>query len=581
VSGTQQGVHFVWGDFCTLASMHDKFCRSLIAAALSSVLAFGQTASPAPAFVHPVFPGAGTPLGQQIGALLSDPAVSRAHWGIAVTAVDGTPVFGWNEGQYFRPASNTKLYTTSAATALLGLESTVTTFVDADAPIKKGVIKGNVSLHGVGDANLSGRPVPYQTPAQAKASTAPLPDPLRYIDELAAGVAAAGVKKITGDIVGDDSLWRWEPYPGSWSIDDMVGYDGSPTSALTIDDNQMDVTVTPGAKVGDPATVTFTPDVGFYKLDAEVTTVAAPAQGSGGRGPRGGDGPRLKIDREIGSRTLEIFGTVAIGQPRTQSIAITDPAEFAAMALKMKLEAHGVKVEGVARAKHRLDKTTMGYMGEVNAPAKAGEIPYEKDEAFNRMGHMGKENASESSQGLYVTHKSVALADDLAVTLKVSQNLHAELFLRRLSPLANDGMGLAPGAHVERNWLVNTAGLDPDDIVLYDGSGMSSHNLVTPRTTAALLAYDAKQPWFPTYKAALPLGGVDGTISSRFAEEPLKGHVSAKTGTLGESRALSGFLDCASGKTVIFSIMVDTHTPMNASDRVVMDKVVAAIAAAN
>jgi len=465
-----------------------------------------------------------------------------------------------------------KLYTTSAATALLGLESTVTTYVDADAPIKKGTIKGNVSLHGVGDANLSGRPVPYQTPAQAKASTAPPPDPLRYIDELAAGVAAAGVKKITGDIVGDDSLWRWEPYPGSWSIDDMVGYDGSPTSALTIDDNQMDVTVTPGAKVGDPATISFTPDVGFYKLDAEVTTVAAPAQGSGGRGPRGGDGPRLKIDREIGSRTLQIFGTVAIGQPRTQSIAITDPAEFAAMALKMKLEAHGVKVEGVARAKHRVDKTTQGYMTEVNVPGKDTDIPAEITFAHAL-------SAPLMPGMLDITHKSVTLADDLAVTLKVSQNLHAELFLRRLSPAGD--MGLAPGAHVERQWLVNTAGLDPDDIVIYDGSGMSSHDMVTPRTTAALLAYDAKQPWFPVYKAALPLGGVDGTISSRFPEDALKGHVYAKTGTLGESRALSGFLDCASGKTVIFSIMVDTHTPMNTSDRVVMDKVVAAIAAGN
>jgi len=237
-----------------------------------------------------------------------------------------------------------------------------------------------------------------------------------------------------------------------------------------------------------------------------------------------------------------------------------------------------VKVEGGARAKHRVDKTTMGYMGEVMQLDPPPSSPGLTAEQFRHQ-ETGLGLSSVPDGTLYVAHQSVSLAQDLAVTLKVSQNLHAELFLRRLS--RPEDAGLAPGAHVERQWLVNTAGLDPDDIVLYDGSGMSSHNLVTPRTTAALLAYDAKQPWFPTYKAALPLGGVDGTISSRFAEEPLKGHVSAKTGTLGESRALSGFLDCASGKTVIFSIMVDTHTPMNASDRVVMDKVVAAIAAAN
>jgi D-alanyl-D-alanine carboxypeptidase/D-alanyl-D-alanine-endopeptidase (penicillin-binding protein 4) len=556
--------------------MHLNLRRSLIAAALSLAPALAQT--PAPAFVHPVFPGAETTLGQEVTAIVTDPSVSRAHFGVAVTALDGTPIFGLNEGQYFRPASNTKLYTTSAATALLGLNSTVTTYVDADAPIAKGTIKGNVSLHGVGDANLSGRPIPYQTPAEVKAAAeqhiAP-PDPLRYIDEIAANIAATGVKKITGDIIGDDSLWRWEPYPGSWAIDDMVGYDGSPTAALTIDDNQLDVTVTPGAKVGDPATVTFTPDVGFYKLDAEVTTVAAPAQGSG-RGARGGaDGPRLKIDREIGSRTLQIFGTVAIGQPRTQSIAITDPAEFAAMALKQKLEAHGVKVEGVARAKHRIDKTTMGYMAEVNAPAKPTDVPA----SASTIPVASVTGLKPQDKPLYVEHKSITLAEDLAVTLKVSQNLHAELFLRRLSPAGD--MGLAPGAHVERQWLVSTAGLDPADIVLYDGSGMSSHNLVTPRTTAALLAYDAQQAWFPTYKAALPVGGVDGTISTRFHDAPLKGHVFAKTGTLGESRALSGYLDCASGKQVIFSIMVDTHSPLGGADRVAMDKIVAAIAAGN
>ena len=151
-----------------------------------AVASFSQSpqAGPAP-YPHPAFPGVETSLGRQIAALIAaDASASRAHWGVAVTALDGTPIYGLNEGQYFRPASNTKIYTSIAATSLLGLDSTVTTYVDAEAPLEKGTIHGNVSLHGAGDGNLSARPIPYQTPAEAKANTAPLPDPLRYIDEL-------------------------------------------------------------------------------------------------------------------------------------------------------------------------------------------------------------------------------------------------------------------------------------------------------------------------------------------------------------------------------------------------------------
>ena len=125
------------------------------------------------------------------------------------------------------------------------------------------------------------------------------------------------------------------------------------------------------------------------------------------------------------------------------------------------------------------------------------------------------------------------------------------------------------------------AGLDADDFIFYDGSGLSAKDLVAPRATTQLLSFASTQPWFTQWKAALPIGGVDGTLSSRFKDAPLKGHVFAKTGTLGESRALSGYIDCASGKQVVFSIMVDNHSPTTSADRAVMDKIVAAIAAEN
>ncbi len=165
------------------------------------------------------------------------------------------------------------------------------------------------------------------------------------------------------------------------------------------------------------------------------------------------------------------------------------------------------------------------------------------------------------------------------LTNKVSQNLHAELFLHNLGRQRACGDGsILTGARLIRANLLH-AGLDPDDFIFFDGSGLSDHDLVAPRATASFLAYVAKQPWFPQWKASLPNADENGSLRHRFPDPPAKGHVFAKTGTLGESRALSGYLDTASGRTVIFSVMVDNHTPATTADRATMDKIVTAIAA--
>jgi D-alanyl-D-alanine carboxypeptidase/D-alanyl-D-alanine-endopeptidase (penicillin-binding protein 4) len=183
------------------------------------------------------------------------------------------------------------------------------------------------------------------------------------------------------------------------------------------------------------------------------------------------------------------------------------------------------------------------------------------------------------SNQLLAAHTSAPLDEDVVLTNKVSQNLHAELFLHNLGRqrACGDGSTLT-GARLIRANLLH-AGLDPDDFLFFDGSGLSDHDLVAPRAAVRFLAYVAQQPWFAQWKASLPDAGEDGTLSGRFPDPPVKGHIFAKTGTLGESRALSGYLDAASGRTVIFSVMVDDHTPATSADRVTMDKIVTAIAA--
>jgi D-alanyl-D-alanine carboxypeptidase/D-alanyl-D-alanine-endopeptidase (penicillin-binding protein 4) len=514
-------------------------------------------------------------LGPQIATLLADPEVARAHWGIAVAGMDGTPIYLMNEGQFFQPASNAKLFTTTAAMALLGPGMTFETKV-----IAKGVMNGadrltgNLLLLGGGDANLSGRVLPYVSPADRPTPAPPAPAALRYLEEMADQVAKTGLKVMNGDVVGDDTLFPWEPYAEDWAIDDAVWGYGAPVSALTINDNQMKVTVTPGDAVGKPATVVIDTAVPYYTLDISVTTVAAKS------------GSAVQMERALGSKVLRMYGAIAVdAQPEVEEVAIDDPAEYAAVALKGMLEARGIVVTGRARAEHRLSVETEGFLAQTLVPMPG----LDPQRAYGRGGRfMGCVNDCDQRQAAALanagttlaTHSSSPVREDIVVTNKVSQNLHAELLLHDLgASVAGDG-STAQGARVVRAFM-EKAGVDKDDFVFFDGSGLSGHDLVTPRATARLLQYASTQPWFADWKRSLPVGGEDGSLAERFAQAPLKDHVFAKTGTLSEARALSGYLECASGRTVIFSIMVGNHVPRTHVDQAVMDKIVAAIAAAN
>jgi len=533
-------------------------------AGMGSVCLMGQTAA--------------NDLPGKIQAIVAEPGVSRAHWGVAVVGMDGTPMYGMNEGQLFQPASNAKLFTTAAAMALLGPETTYTTKI-----VGRGVftgtarLKGDVVLVGAGDANLSGRTIPYLSPKdRPKKVAGEMPvDPLRYLAAMADQVAGTGLKVVEGDVVGDDTLFPWEPYPNDWSIDDAVWGYGAPVSALTINDNQIDVTVAPGVHAGDAASIVVDPLLpAYYRIDASGLTTGAAKSGS-----------HVQMARMIGSRVLRIYGTIATdAAPDVEEVAIEDPAEFAAMALKGMLEARGVHVTGVARAMHRPGGDANGFLS-VSAKVSAKIDPLLRTSG-TVMGCVIDEGMEDHwpakwERRALAEHRSVSLNEDVTVTNKVSQNLHAELLLHGLGvKLLCDG-ARATGAGVRSGFLTGRVGIDPDDFILYDGSGLSGHDLVTPRATAKLLVWASTQPWFADWKRSLPVGGEDGTLAARFPKAPLKDNLFAKTGTLSEARALSGYVLGASGKTVVFSVMVGNHTPRTTADREAMDRIVAAIAAAN
>ena len=518
-------------------------------------------------------------LQQQIDRLTAEPAVARAHWGVLVTTLDGAPIASRDPAQFFQPASNAKLFTTAAAMALLGPESTVETRLLGRGPLTGATLSGDLILEGAGDANFAVDDIPYLPPAATRArhDAEALPNspeaaakadrdahPLRALEAMADAVARAGITTVTGDVIGDDTRFLSEPYPEAWGIDDaMWGY-GAPISALTIHDNQIVVRVTPGATPGSPAVVLPEANLpAWYTFEAAGLTTGAAKSGT-----------HVGLDRAPGSRIVRLWGTIAAdAKEDVEVLAIDDPATFAATALKQLLETRGVTVRGAARAEHRLPRGTSSFQEIAHQPIALDAIAPPSQTATLPAGEQ-----------VLATHRSPTLADDAILTNKVSQNLHAELLLERLSLLpggivAGDVPSRADGARVVRSFL-EQAGIDKDDFIFFDGSGLSAHDLVTPRATARLLQYAATQPWFSQWKATLPVGGVDGSLAARFAKPPLTGHLFAKTGTLGEARALSGYLECRSGRTVIVSIFVDTHAPGSPADRDVMDRIVAAVFAA-
>src|ERR1700677_3675236 len=417
-----------------------------------SLLLLGALLSPPPRPHHKV------PLPQAVNRILADPAVSQAHWGISVVSLTGASIYKLNDGQYFNPASNAKLLTTAAAYALLPSGLTSTTLVSSDAPVgTAGDVRGDITIFGVGDPNISARTMPYGMKTER---TGP---PLVALEDMADQIVRHGVHSVSGDIVGDDTWFVFEPYGSGWSWDDLQWGYGAPASALSVNDNEVYLNAMPATQVGEPAVASWLPATAYYTLDNSLTT--APP----------GDPGKPGIERPPGGMTVRIFGRTPLGKDGLHAdLAIEDPADYAARALRAMLLARGVQVSGTARAQHRLSTETGDFLADQQQPIVFHPISIQNVQAANRGGC------------LLASHVSPPLGDHLVVTNKVSQNLHAEITLRTLGKLESSDGSLLEGTRVVRSFLIS-AGIAPADFVLYDGCGLSPKDLVTPRAFTTLL----------------------------------------------------------------------------------------------
>jgi D-alanyl-D-alanine carboxypeptidase/D-alanyl-D-alanine-endopeptidase (penicillin-binding protein 4) len=473
-------------------------------------------------------------LAQRIEKLIAtSPAALGAFWGIqAVDLATGKALYSLNPDRFFIPASNTKLFTTAMALSRLGPDFTFQTRVLSAPPDATGRITGDLCLIGGGDPNLSARPIPYQK--------GPITgDPLVAIEDLAGQIAARGVTRVDGDIIGDDTWYVWEPYAPGWAEDDPLYDYGAPVSALTLHDNTLTLHIAPGAREGDSAALTLKPALEYYEIDNRLRTVAADGE------------RRIHYHRAAGSLALELWGAVPLGNPGEDlALGIEDPAQFAAMALRQALEDRGIAIRGRAVARHRFP----------------GELP-----------DLLQASGSEPPAGTELARRvSAPLLEDLRITDKVSQNLHAELALRAVAR-ARRNVGSREAGLAELKDFLAEAGVAADQYGINDGSGLSRQNLVTPATVVKLLRFMYQSPARQNWISLLPVGGQDGSLASRFGDPRVTGRIHAKTGSVAHVSALSGYFQRANGHWTAFSILVNNFNSPSAEIRAVMDRICALI----
>jgi D-alanyl-D-alanine carboxypeptidase/D-alanyl-D-alanine-endopeptidase (penicillin-binding protein 4) len=494
---------------------------------------------PAPSPAKPTaFPGAApvvSPaverLQTRIAALLNSPDLAHGFWGIEVASLaTGETLYSQNSGMLFTPASNTKLFTTAAALALIGPDYKFRTTVETTGTLDRyGRLNGDLVLVGHGDPNLSGRELPYDGKTQRN------DDALLALEALADALVKKGVKFVDGDIVADDSYFAFERYGEGWSQDDLVWADGAPVSALTVNDNVVFVKILPADRPGEKAFVSLNPFADYYRIDNRIVTTPA------------GTGRRFFVNREPGSTVVTLWGNLPLDDPgTTEALAIEEPAEFAAGLFRQLLERRGIAIYGHDRTRHTELATLSTFTATAIAPSHGGS----SDEA----GHPLDRPMRIDQPIMLASYESKPLVDDVRVINKVSQNLHAEILLRLLGRERGNAGSVEGGLEVMRQFLTQ-AGIAADQYAFYDGSGLSRQNLVTPQAIVRLLRYASSQPWGAAYESSFPLAGVDGSLAERLTAPRLQKRVMAKTGSLTGVRALSGYATTDSGQKVAFSIM--------------------------
>ncbi len=430
--------------------------------------------------------------------IFSDPSFSAAHWGVAVqSTLTGEYFYLRNENKAFMPASNMKLFTTAAGLLGLGPDFRYVTRLLAHGLISsEGVLEGDLIIRGCGDPSLSGR---WENGKITMAFE-------RWADSL----QARKITAITGKIIGDGRYFSDGRIGAGWAWDDLTDYYSAQISALTFNDNCVDIIFMPGDSLGAPARYRLEPNTAYVQIVNRVTT---------------GSRSKLGFWRDPGSNKIICEGTISqSSKERRDWITVENPAKYAATVLREILLSRGIRV----------------YEEAFEIDELPGYLPVEYKTV------------------LLASHTSPPLSEIVREINKESNNLFAELLLRTVGREL-EGSGSAEAGEKAAKQLFEPAGITPEQFYAADGSGLSRQNLVSPMSVILLLRYMREQQAGQIYYDSLPVAGVDGTLKGRMRGTAAKGNVRAKTGYIGRVRALSGYVSTRDNELLVFSMIVNNY----------------------
>lgn len=489
-----------------------RFRNNLLLAAL---LFSGCHASARPATTARLSPV--QQLQRDIDAILAAPALDHSVWGVLVKSLakpDDDALYSVHSRTLLMPASNMKIVTLAATAARLGWDFHYETRIIAAGAIQGGVLHGDLVIVGSGDPSIGSRDG----------------SPTHVFEAWAENLKTLGLRRVEGRLIGDDDRFEDETLGAGWTWDDLSEGYAAGIGALQFNENAVRVTVTPGIAAGDEVIVSVDPPGSGLVIHNRLKTTAA------------GGATAFDAYRLPGSLQLELRGTVPLGStPSGHTLSVDNPTRFFVNVLRSTLIAHGIGVDGPA-----VD------IDEISDPP------------------------SRDGAAILYSYRSPPLAALATTLMKVSQNLYAETFLKTMSASNGTGPGTAIGGRELVRDTLSGWGVEDGGLVMRDGSGLSRYNYVTPQTLVTILTHVDRDPKLrDAFESTLPIAGKDGTLSRRMAGTPAEANAHAKTGSIANARALSGFVTTADGERLVFSIIANNfEIPANAieqtSDQIVV-----------
>jgi serine-type D-Ala-D-Ala carboxypeptidase/endopeptidase (penicillin-binding protein 4) len=463
-----------------------------------------------------------------IDSLLGDPRFRNAFWGVLIVdPAHNDTLYTRNADKLFLPASNMKVVTASVALAQLGPDFRFRTTFAAGGRIRNGVLYGDLRVTGRGDPTVSDHM---------------MRDAMLPLRAAAESLAAHGVRRITGHIVSSDDAFPDANVGYGWDWDDLGEPYGAGVDELMLNEGFTTVTIRGATHRGAAAHVTTTPVADYPPIRSHVTTAAV---GGGAATVT----PTAAFDAARGD--LVVSGTIAPGDTATLLVAYRDPATAYLYGLAAALRARGIALRPQAVLSPDQSETfpAAGAPSAITArTAPAGPAPPRRDSIF--------------------TLSSPPLREILPALLKPSQNQIAEVLLKTLG-LEKTGVGSADSGRRVVGSQLAAWGVPSDEFVIRDGSGLSRHDYLSPATLVQVLSTVEHDTAYQVFFDALPIAGLDGTISDRMRGTPASGNVHAKTGFVDRARSLSGYVTTTDGVGLVFSVLCNNWTtPVHEVERV-------------